>query len=82
MSSLRLAYKDELFLFCLLVKEEQINEYLPKNLQILATKIYEEKYDFGPEIMKDISPFPQKPYNLRNDPKIQRRRNRSVYFGT
>ena len=24
----------------------------------------------------------QKPYSLRNDPELQRRRNRTVYFGT
>ena len=32
--------------------------------------------------MKDTFHFIQKPYNLRNDPELQRRRNRTVYFGT
>ena len=32
--------------------------------------------------MKDAFHFIQKPYNLRNDPELQRRRNRTVYFGT
>ena len=38
--------------------------------------------DLGLEIMKDIFHFVQKPYNLRNDLTLQRRRNRTVYFGT
>ena len=33
-------------------------------------------------IMKDTFHFIQKPYNLRNDLELQRRRNRTVYFGT
>ena len=32
--------------------------------------------------MKDNFHFIQKPNNLRNDPELQRRRNRTVYFGT
>ena len=32
--------------------------------------------------MKDIFHFVQKPYNLRNDSTLQRRANRTVYFGT
>ena len=32
--------------------------------------------------MKVTFYFIQKPYNLRNDPELQRWRNRTVYFGT
>ena len=39
-----------------------------KNLKILATESYKTKI--------------QKTCNLRNDPELQRRRNRTVYFGT
>ena len=34
---------------------------------MLATGIYKVRNDLGPEIMKDIFHFVQKPYNLRND---------------
>ena len=51
-----------------------------KNLQILATEVCKTKNDLGPEIMKDTFQFIQKPCNLRNDPEIQTRRNRTVYF--
>ena len=43
-------------------------------IQILVTEIYKTKNDFGPKIMKDTFHFIQKPYNLRNDPELQRRR--------
>ena len=32
--------------------------------------------------MKDIFHFVQKPYNLRSDSTLQRRRNRTAYFRT
>ena len=32
-------------------------------------------------MIKDIFLFIQKPYNLKNDPELQRRRNRTVNFG-
>ena len=50
-------------------------------MQILATEIYKVRNHLGPEIMKDILHFVQKPYNLRNDSTLQRQRNRTVYFG-
>ena len=40
------------------------------------------KNDLGPKTMKDTFHFIQKPYNLRNYPELQRRRNRTVYFET
>ena len=65
-----------------LLKRDRSVSIHHKNPQILATEIYKMKYDLGPKIMKDAFHFIQKPYNLRNDPELQRRRNRTVYFGT
>ena len=53
-----------------------------KNLQIFATKIYKTKVDLGTKIMKDTFHFTQNPCKLRNDPELQRRRNRTVYLRT
>ena len=79
--SLRIVYKDETFL-CLddLLKRDKSVSIHEKNLQILATEVCKTKNDLGPEIMKDTFHFIQKPCNLRNDPEIQTRRNRTVYF--
>ena len=81
--ALRLVYKDETFLsFDDLLKRNKSVRIHQKNLQILATEIYKTKNYLGPEIMKDTLHFIQKPYNLRNDPELQKRRNRTMYFGT
>ena len=92
--TLRLVYKDEENLSSddLLKKDKSVSIH-QRNLQILATEIYKTRNDLGPEIMKDIFHSVQKPYNLRNDSTLQRRRNRTsevkvylttrkVYFGT
>ena len=80
--ALRLVYKNETFSsFDDLLKKEKSMSIHQKNLQILATEIYKTKNDLGPKIMKDTFHFTQKPYNFKNDPELQRRRNRTVYFG-
>ena len=81
--ALRRVYKDEanLSLDDLLKKDKSVSIH-QRNQQILATKIYKVRNDLGPEIMKDIFHFVQKPYNLKNDSTLQRRRNCTVYFGT
>ena len=80
---LRLVYKHEknLSFDDMLKKGKSMNIY-QINLKILATKICKVTNDLEPQIKKDIFHFVQKPYNLRNDSTLQRRRNRTVYFGT
>ena len=81
--ALRVVYKEETFLsFDDLLKSDKSVSIHQKNLQILVTEIYKTKNDLESEIMKDTFHCRQKPYNLRNDPELQRRRNRTVYFGT
>ena len=82
-TALRLVYKDEkdLFFDDLLKKDKAVSIH-QRYLQILATEIYKVRNDLGPEIMKDIFHFVQKPYNLRNYSTVQSRRNCIVYFGT
>ena len=65
----------------LLKRDKQVS-IQQKNLQLPATEIYKTKNDLGPNIMKDTFHFIQKPYNLRNNPELQRQRNQRVYFGT
>ena len=81
--ALRLVCKDEtnLCLDGLLKKDKSVSVH-QRNLQTLVIEIYKARNDLGPEIMKDIFHFVQKPYNLRNDSTRQRRTNHTVYFGT
>ena len=79
--ALWLVYKNETFFsFDDLLKRDKSVSIHQKNLQSLATEIYKTKIKLGPKIMKDTFHFIQKPYNLRNDPELQRRRNGTVYF--
>ena len=72
--ALRLVYKNERFSsFDDLSKRNKSVSIHQKNLQIPATEIYKTKNDLGPKIMQDTFHFTQKPYNLRNDPELQRR---------
>ena len=65
-----------------LLKKNKSVSIHQRNLQILATEIYKVRNDLRSEIMKDIFHLVQKPYNLRNDSTLQRRRKGTVYFGT
>ena len=81
--ALRLVYKNETFSsFDDLLKRDKSVSIYQKNLQILAKEIYKTKNDLGPKIIEDTFHFIQKPYNLKNDPDLQRWRNRTVYLGT
>ena len=79
--ALILVYKDKtnLSLDDLLKKDKSVSIH-QRNLQTLAIEIYKERNDLGPEIMKGIFHFVQKPYNLRNDSTLQRRTNRTVHI--
>ena len=78
----RLVYKNETNLsFDGVMKKDKSVSIHQRNMKISDTNIFKMRNDLGPEIMKDIFHFVQKPYNLRNDSTLQRRRNRAVYFG-
>ena len=79
--ALRKTKETNLALDDLLKKDKSVSIH-QRNLQILATVIYKVKNDLGPEIMKNIFHFVQKPYNLRNDSTLQRQGNCTLYFGT
>ena len=73
--ALRLVKKNETFLsFDDLLKRDKSVSIHQKNMQLLVTEIYKTKNDLGPKIMKNTFHFIQKPYNLRKDPEVQRRR--------
>ena len=80
---LRNAYKKEtnLFFHNLLKKDKSVSIH-QRNLYILASEIAKVRNDLGPQILKHISHFIRKPYNLRNDSTMKRQRNHTVCFGT
>ena len=64
--ALRVVYKDEISLSLDdLLKKNRSVTFHQRNLQILVTEIYKVRNELGPETVKDIFHFVQKPYNLK-----------------
>ena len=53
-----------------------------KNLQLLATEIFKPKTGVSPELMNDIFHFVERPYNLRSDYTLKRKRDHTIYHGS
>ena len=53
-----------------------------KNLQLLATGIFRSKTGISPELMSDTFHFVERPYNLRSNYKLQRKRDHTFYQGS
>ena len=81
--ALKLVYQDFLdFTFQeLLAKDKSVSVH-QKNLQLLATEIFKSKTGVSPELMNDIFNFVERPYNLRRDYTLERKRDHTVYHGS
>ena len=65
----------------LLAKDKSVSVH-QKNLQLLATEIFKSKTGVSPELMNDIFHFVKRPYNLRSDYTLERKRDHTVYHGS
>ena len=65
----------------LLAKDKSIRVH-QKNLQLLINEIFKSKTGVSPELMNDIFHFVGKPYNLRSDYTLERKRDHTVYHGS
>ena len=65
----------------MLAKEKSVSVH-QKNLQLLATEIFNSKTEVSPELMNDIFHFVERPYNLRSDYTFERIRDHTVYHGS
>ena len=52
-----------------------------KNLQTLAKEIFKAKQGIYLEITSNVLQFIKKPYNFRNNDMLQRKKDKTVYFG-
>ena len=80
---LKLVYQDshDITFQELLIKHKSVSVH-QKNLQLLATEIFKSKTGVSPELMNDIFHFVGRPYNLRGDYTLERKRNHTVYHGS
>ena len=80
---MRLVYDDSPYLSFdeLLIKNKSVNIH-QRNLQFQATEIFKMKNGVPAGLTYDIFQFVNKPYGLRNNSILLRKRNRTVFYGT
>ena len=80
--ALSLVYYDSPYLSFdeLLIKDKSVSIH-QRNLQLLATEVFKVKR-VSTGLTKDIFHFVNKPYNLRNNRILFRKRNRTGFYGT
>ena len=65
----------------LLIKDKSVSIY-QKHLQLLSTEIFKMKNGVSTGLTEDIFHLINKPYDLRNNRILFRKRNRTVFYGT
>ena len=80
---LKLVYQDSpnLTFQELLAKDKSVSVH-QKTLQLLVTDIFKSKTGVSTELMNYIFHFAQRPYNLRSDYTLERKRGHTVYHGS
>ena len=81
--ALRLVYDDSPYVSLdeVLIKDKSVNIH-QRNLQFLGTEIFKVKNGLSTELTEDIFHFVNKPYDLRNNRILLRKRNRTDFYGT
>ena len=79
--ALRLVYKDYTSTFDELLLKDNSFRIHHRNLQKLAIEIFKVKLGLAPEIMKNIFPISENPYDLRNEIKFKSRNVHTVRHG-
>ena len=80
---MRLVYDDSPYLSFdeLLIKDKSVSIH-QRNLQLLATEIFKVKNGVSAGLTEDIFHFFSKPYDLRNNRILFRKRNRTAFYST
>ena len=80
--ALKLVYQDshDVKFHELLGKGKSVSVH-QKIFQLLATEIFKSKTGVSPELMNDTFHFVERPYNLRSDYTLERKRDHTVYHG-
>ena len=79
--AIRPVYKDYTSSFDeLLFKDNSFRIHL-RNLQKLAIEIFKVKVGIAPDIMKNVFPIIENPYDLRNETKFKSRNVNTVRYG-
>ena len=80
-SAIRLVYKDYTSSFDELLFKDNSFRIHHRNLQKLAIEIFKVKLGIAPDIMKNVFPIIENPYDLRNETKFKSRNVNTVRYG-
>ena len=81
--ALKLVYNNELnSSFVNLLEKDASVSIHQKNLQYLAIEIFKAKNDISSSLMKEMFIFVNKPYDLRNNTVLSRRKIKTEFYGT
>ena len=80
--ALRIVFRDYESTFQQLLKQNESVSIHQRNLQILATEIFQTKNGLNPAIMEDVFKFKNLTYNFRNAETFNRSNVNSVKYGT
>ena len=80
--ALRITYNDRSLTFQELLEKDNSVTIHHRNTQVLATEIYKVLNGLSPSILNDIFVPALYPYNFRRQNTLQRRRVKSVRYGT
>ena len=78
---LRLVYKDYTSSFDELLLKNNSFRIHRRNLQKLAIEIFKVKLGLAPEIMKNVFPIIENPYDLKKETKFKSRNVHTVRYG-
>ena len=79
--ALKLVYKDYTSTFDELLLKDNSFRIHHRNLQKPAIEIFKVKLGLAPEIMKNIFPIIENPYDLRNETKFKSKNVHAVRYG-
>ena len=79
--AIRLVYKDYTSSFDELLFKDNSFRIHHRNLQKLAIEIFKVKLGIAPDIMKNVFPIIENPYDLRNETKFKSRNVNTVRYG-
>ena len=74
-------YKDYTSSFDELLFKDNSLRIRHRSLQKLAIQIFKVKLGIAPDIMKNVSPIIENPYNLRNETKFKSRDVSTAWYG-
>ena len=80
--ALRIVYRDKTSNFTELLQKDNATAVHQRNLQVLATEVYEVKIGLDPQVVKELFPLSTHACNLRSTYEFKLENVKTVHYGT